>query len=439
MSPRQRLELRRSEIRQRLGELAALVGDALTKTVTVERDGIMAELRASEPQLQAAIAAEAADETRRDDVEGGAITPEERERLELRSRASLGNYLVAAMRGRAPNGAEAELQQAAGVDGIPIELWNVPRPEARQNGGDMETRAVTAAPATVGINLDVLRPMVFAPSIVDKLLVAMPAVKSGTFATGTITTAATADAVAKGADVPETDGGFTVATTTPHRVGASLNLSAEDIAAVGQQNFESILRQHISLALSDKLDDLLLNGAAADNDLSGFFARLTDPAAPAAGLVNFDGFLAQFAGGIDGLWASTMSEVAIVAGVDTYRLSARTFRDRVIDTGQRGGVSLGGTSFADYARQHTAGWWTNKRMPATAVGIQQAILCRKGRSTMPTPTRLAVAPHWGYISVDDIFTGARKGERRYVLSVLVGDLILVQADAYAQVAFRVSA
>ena len=41
-------------------------------------------------------------------------------------------------------------------------------------------------------------------------MVEMPMVESGTYATGTITTAATADAVAKGADVPETAGAFTV-------------------------------------------------------------------------------------------------------------------------------------------------------------------------------------------------------------------------------------
>ena len=50
----------------------------------------------------------------------------------------------------------------------------------------------------------------------------------------------------------------------------------------------------------------------------------------------------------------------------------------------------------------------------------------------------AVVPHWGYLSVDDIYTGAAKGSRRFVISVLVGDVILVQPDAYSQVAFRVS-
>ena len=49
---------------------------------------------------------------------------------------------------------------------------------------------------------------------------------------------------------------------------------------------------------------------------------------------------------------------------------------------------------------------------------------------MPQPMRTAVCPHWGYLSIDDIYTGARKGQRRYVLSVLIGDVILVQPSAY---------
>ena len=129
-----------------------------------------------------------------------------------------------------------------------------------------------------------------------------------------------------------------------------------------------------------------------------------------------------------------MSEVSLTCAGWTPTGSLRkTFRDTPNDGGD------GATAFADYAMGRYAGFWTNKRMPAApATNIQTGILCRKGRSTMPTPTRLAVAPHWGYISIDDIYTGARKGQRRYVLSVLVGDVILVQPDAYDPVAFRVA-
>ena len=204
---------------------------------------------------------------------------------------------------------------------IPLEVWS--RPEQRQQV-ETETRAITPAPSTVGVNLDVLRPYVFAPSVVDKLMVEMPMVESGTYATGTISTAATADAVPKGGsgttgDVPETAAAWTTATTTPHRVGASLMLAAEDIAAVGQANFEAVLRDHISLVLSDELDDQLLNGDGQNDDLTGLFQRLTDPSAPGAGIATFDTFVAAFADSIDGLWASMMSEVSIMAGTELDR------------------------------------------------------------------------------------------------------------------------
>ena len=57
---------------------------------------------------------------------------------------------------------------------------------------------------------------------------------------------------------------------------------------------------------------------------------------------------------------------------------------------------------------------------------------------MPVPTRTAVCPHWGYFTIDDIYSGALKGQRRFVINTLVGDVIFVQPSAYAQVAFRVS-
>ena len=210
---------------------------------------------------------------------------------------------------------------------------------------------------------------------------------------------------------------------------------------MGQENYESILRENISLVLSDALDTQVINGNGTAPNLAGIFEAITpNPSAPAAGVAAFDDFVAAFAGGIDGLWANTVKEVAIVSGVDTYKLSAQTFRDRIIDAGNRGGVSLGDESFADYAMSKYAGWWTNKRMPAKVTHIQQAILYRKGRSMMggAGAMRTAVCPHWGEIGIDDIYSGSAKGERYFTLHVLLGDVILVQPDAYDQVAFRVS-
>ena len=431
MNNRTKIELRRSEIRSRLGEVAGLTGDALTEEITKERDALMKELADTEPQLRAAIEAEG-EELQTRAVEGE-LKPEQRERLELRGKASLGNYLAAALRGRQVNGAEAELQEAAGVDGIPIEIFEtreVLEQRAATRRGNAEGRAITAAPGTVGINLDVIRPSVFAPSIADKLMIEMPLVESGTYATGTISASVTADAVAKSGDVPNTAGVITVGTTSPKRVGARLELTLEDIAAVGQQNFESVLRENVSLALSDELDDQMINGNGSSDDLTGIIKRLetlNNPTNP-TDVADFDAFVSAFADSIDGLWSTMVSEVSIVSGVSAYKLSAKTFRDIAA-------ADLGAISFADYAMQHTAGWWTNKRMPAADATIQRGIVCRKGRPGM----RLAVCPHWGSIGIDDIYSGSRKGERYFTMSVLVGDVILVQPAAYGLVEYKVSA
>lgn len=447
MTPAQKrlreLRERQSRERQRMAELSLL--DSLDAETRAELDTIEGGTPDLERQLRAAATAvETEDRSSVVDAATGA-KPEDRDRLELRSRCSVGAYLLGA--GGRQSGAEAELQAELGLaaNQIPLEMFTRP-PETRAAAdGEPEERAISAAPSTVGLNLDALRPAVFAPSVVDRLMVEMPMVESGTYATGTITTLAEAGAVAKStgsndaaATVPERAAGFSVTTTTPHRVGGSLNLAAEDIAAVGQQNFESILRQHISLVLSAELDDQLLNGAGASNDLLGVFNRIgtTSLTTPGAAVADFDDFVAAFTAGIDGLWATESSHVGIVAGTATYKIATAAFRDRVIDTGQRGGVSLGATAFTDYAMAHYGGFWTNSRMPAAASNIQSGILTRRGQSMMPDPMRVAVCPHWGYLSVDDIYTGARKAERRYVLSVLVGDVILVQPDAYDLVTFR---
>ena len=97
-------------------------------------------------------------------------------------------------------------------------------------------------------------------------------------------------------------------------------------------------------------------------------------------------------------------------------------------------------SAASYAMNQTGGLWTNKRMPAAASDIQQAILYRKGRSMMggAGAMRTAVCPHWNEIAIDDIYSGSAQGERFFTMHVLLGDIILVQPDAYAQVAFKLA-
>ena len=432
---------RQSRERGRMAELSLV--DELSNEQRSELDTIEKGTPDLERQLRAAAIAL---ETEERGTETGTETEpdaERRERIELRSKAMLSNYLLNAARGRMADGAEAELQSAAGISGheIPLELWDVARPERRSAEDGRETRAITPAPATVGVNLDPIRPAVFANSIAPRLGIEMPRVMSGTFASGTITTSQTASARAKSAVAVGNAGAITVTTATPKRISARLELTLEDIAAVGQANFESILRENLSLALSDQLDDQAINGNGTAPNLAGIFQGLTDPAAAPTAVADFDAFVAAFAGGVDGLWANTVKEVAIVGGVETYRLSASTFRDPA--SGTAGG--RGDKAFSDYGMSMYGAWWTNTRMPDPATfmtvdNVQQAILYRRGRTMMggAGAMRTAVCPHWGIVDIDDIYSGSAQGERFFTMHVLLGDVIIVQPDAYAQVAFQVA-
>ena len=420
MTNAQKIRLRLSQVRQRLNEIAGLEGDTFTDEIRAEAGTLQTEYTDLETRHQAAIVAEGEGETR---ANGEDPDAEARERLELRSRTSLTAYLRAALSGRQVDGAEAELRAAAGVgDGIPLELWDTA-------SGDRETRADTAtgAPGTVGVNLDRIRPAVFANSIAPRLGIEMPRVPSGTYASATITTSLTAAAKAAGGAAEAGAAAFTVTSAIPKRISARLGIRVEDVAAVGQANFEAVLRENLSLVLSDALDTQAITGDGSAPNLTGILQRLTDPTDPTA-VADFDAFLGSFAGGVDGLWAATTKDVGIVCGPATYRLSAKAFRDVGTNNGHRGSIS-----FADYATTHTGGWWTNKRMPAASSNVQQAILYRQGRSM-----RTAVCPHWNEISIDDIYSGSAQGERFFTMHVLLGDVILVQPDAYAQVPYKVA-
>ena len=274
--------------------------DNLTDETRAELDSIEKGTPDLERQIRAATASLESEEREAETRAADNPDAKQRERIELRSKASLTTYLSAALSGRQVDGAESELRSAAGItDGIPLELWDVPPTEQRQ------TDTVTNAPGTVGVNLDRIRPQVFANSIAATLGIEMPRVDSGSYASATITTSLSANAIAKATKQDATAAAFTVTTATPKRISPRLAIAIEDVAAVGQQNFESILRENLSLVLSDALDDQAINGSGTAPNLAGVFQRLTNPSATTA-VVDFDGFAAARAGGIDGLWANTL-------------------------------------------------------------------------------------------------------------------------------------
>ena len=405
-------------------EISELPDDQVTPEIRSEAERLTGEYQTVETRLAAATVAE--DTEQRTDPGGDALDPEIRERNEIRSRASLGNFLLASLQGRVPAGAEAEYAAAFGATPgqIPIDLWEEGRPAATP-----ETRDATAAPATgTGVTVAPVQPYIFAPSIAPRLGIDMPSVGTGGYSEMTITTPLPAAPKAKGADADDTAGALTAVTANPRRISARMSVTLEDVASIGAANFESALRQNVSTALSDEYDDQCINGDGVAPNVEGLIAQLTNPANPGA-KATFALFLKAAADQIDGLWATMLTEVGIVTNVDAYRLSAQVFRANSADL-----------SFSDYARQALGAWWTNKRMPETPgdgadENIARGIVRRMGRPGL----RTASHPTWGTISIDDIYTGSRSGQRHFTVHALVGHKVLiVQPDAYDLVEFKVA-
>lgn len=408
MTKAQERALRQSEIRTRLGEIEALPADKMTDEIAGETDTLIAELRSLEVQNRAGIVAGDEPEKRGTSADGG-------ESAEIRSivgRATMCRYFTAIMAGRGVQGAEAELDAALGFDsmqpGIPLMMW----PE--QRAAEQRADVATPAPGTVGVNLEPIRPMIFAPSLAESLGVRMPTVMGGTFATATITTALSAAPKGKGDDAEATAAALTVQTATVKRVSGRLSLTEEDVIAIGQGNFESSLRQNLSMVMSDRLDHQLLDGTGSGVNLHGLYRRVTFADAAAA-VDSYADYLAHFHEGVHGVWAPNRRAVSAVVGIDTYKHMASVYRTTDSDM-----------SAVDWAETKLGSFRTHDRVPAAASGAQKILLVRRG---VPGVS-IAVSPVFGRLMITDIYSGSASGTRYVTSHVLLGDVVVEQANAY---------
>lgn len=349
-------------------------------------------------------------------------------------RAALDRYSVLrpfqAAGGKKLAGAEAEVNSERGFEDNQIAI------EAFESGRPVEERAITPAPGTVGVNLAPIQPFVFSESIAPMMNLHMPMVPSGTYAVPVITTSLTAATRAKGTAATAGAGATTVASMTPHQVSAGLELNMTDILAAGT-DLEGPFRSHMMAKLSEVVDSELINGPGTTHRLSGFFEALDDPSADGTTLT-FDHGLSKLAALVDGTWAYDTDHVAMIVGVETFRLACTLFRDKEIDEDTtneaRAAVSLGDQNLRDYFKMHSAGFSTNSRMPAVASTKQQGLVCRKGK----TGLRTATCAHWGSITIDDQFTGSAKAEKAVWAHVFLSDVTIQQEGAYSQIEFKVS-
>ena len=218
MTTTQRLQILASEQRSRLAALAGL--DELTPELRAELDTLGTAHQDTESQLRAAIASDAAATP----PDNPAIDSEVRERLELRAKTGISDFLRAAVGGAAVSGAAAEYADACGVPTV----GHLPMAIFARTAPTVETRAITPGPAVKGV-LQPTVPFVFERSAAASLGISMPTVPGGQVQIPKITTAPPADTLAKDGAAPAAAAAVTLVNQAPVRIAGSFEVRVEDL------------------------------------------------------------------------------------------------------------------------------------------------------------------------------------------------------------------
>ena len=427
MTPLQTIELRQSERKQRLNQLAQL--PELSPDQVDELNKLSEAVDKGEIQYRAAIKAQ---------ENADAQASSEPDRVELRSRAKITDYLSSARKGISLTGASAELNQELGLrsNEIPLELVGTP----------VETRAVTPAPTTgTGVSTTPIEQFVYASSVASQLGVWMQQVERGQVSVPRISTALTAAGRAEGSAVVAGAGALTTTVLDPHRISARLEWTAESELKSGMSDWESAWRMHLSHALSARLDEMLLR-----NQDQASYAHLPDGILGSLSVDaettrdSFDTALAKFANLIDGKWARSLSEIRVLCNGTVMSFMERTFRDLAVTVRNTGGSqnvggygSNGDVSLATYLRMYSAGVMSHARMPPNnnTSNTGETLAFLSGDGTTPRP-HTAVCAYWPHLEITDIYSESAKAITSVTLHSFVSDVQILQADAYSLLSIK---
>ena len=377
----QKLQVRMSEVRQKLNELA---GDENADGAEV--DGLAAEMGTLEARYRAALTVEA-HEAEAHEAEHKGETSESRELAELGGRVEIRDYLLEAANGRAARGPAHEFRAAIMGDNARegVIPWEALLPvEERAD-------AATVGPTTIQGNQQAIMSRVFSGSAAAFLGVAMPRVPTGQTIYPIMSGGTTASMLAAGVAKDATPATFTVETLGPVRLSARYLFRVEDLAKL--KGMEDALRADLRAAMSNAMDLQVLSGDGTAPNVSGFLTTLTAPSAPTGTAASFAQFLAAHVAGVDGLYASGLQGVRMLVGVDSYKIAAAAFNTN------------GDVASSDYLTVHSGGLRTSANIPAAASMIQDAITYATGGAGS------AVAPVWeGLELIRDPYTSAASGE-----------------------------
>lgn len=403
MTPMQKLLVEQSELREAVNTILGIAEAERTDEQRAKLTSATERLKAMEPDLRAAITAHDADQNK---LRGEFGTREGAELRALIAGASAGEIYTAAIEHRQTDGRTAELQQhfKLGANQIPLALLREP----------VEERAVTPAPADVQTNQSEIIPAVFPQSAAMFLGIDMPTVGVGEAVFPVLTDSAVAGVPAENALPTGTGidtegastGAFTADVLSPGRIQAAFFYSREDRARFA--GMDSALRQNLTDALSDKLDQQILAGS--NGLLAGtILANHNVNAATSYAL-----YRSQLAyGRVDGTYAGSVSDIRILVGAATYGDMAGKFR----------ATTAGDRAAVEDLMNATAGVRVSAHVPAVANSKQNTLIRLGMRRDM-------VAPLWeGVTLIPDEVTKAGTGQI-LVTAVMLHAIKLLRAGGF---------
>ena len=417
MTSEQRIQLRLSEVRSRLNEIAGL--DELDAEIRTEADALQVEYQDLEIRHRAAITGTDNGAQDLDGSGAGAGEEIDAEAAEVRAlveRSELRRFMSAAIAGRAIDGAEAELSEARGLaDGaVP---WDVIAPR-RESATEARADAATALPAAgASVAEQDYVGRVFGTGAANYLAVRVDVVPSGEASYFVIGSGSAAPAtVAEGAIKESDAASLTGIVCEPHRLTAAYTIRVEDLAR--SMRLEDALREDLSAALNESLDDAVINGGGGLlND-----AVVAAPDAPGAAVANMTHFVTAAAAAVDGKLARNLLSVRSLVGPKAYQVAASAFSQD------------GETTGSDYLIRRSGGFQTSALIPAPALNIEQGLMARVG---MPGNAVVAIWSGLNFTTIRDEFTRAHRGEIR-LQAIALYDFKVLRAAGFRRHAFRVA-
>ena len=253
----------------------------------------------------------------------------------------------------------------------------------------------------------------------------MPMVATGQQNYPVITTSDNAVILAKDAAEGDTaDAAITANVISPARLQRSYLFRREDQAVLS--GMEEALRADLSGAISELLDAQVLAGDGTTGaQFDGFLATAANGGLADRGdspaRVTFALAAGEAARGIDGVYAGSLGELAIVLGDDTARDLASKFTNN------------GEESALAYMSRTTMRTMASANVPAVAATFQEGVLARLGAAGMN-----AVCPTWdGMFAIRDEISGRKSGQISLTIGMLAGFKIL-RAGGFDRLKFKVS-